>query len=83
LVKRPEDYPWSSHKEYRGERSDLVDKELLLALVNKREYLDFINEGVEKIKELSYPTIVRGQFVGTPFFVTTMSRKLSRRGKTD
>lgn len=83
LVKNPEDYFWSSHNEYIGSESRIVDKELLFGLINKKDYLSFIEDGRRKIEEISFPDVVRNQFVGTPIFITRMVRKLSHRGKSD
>lgn len=83
LVNKPEDYPWSSHNEYLGKARGLVDKDLLLGMLNIDQYLDFINDGLNNIEKFSYPKIVRNQFVGDPLFVTNMTRKLFRRGKSD
>ncbi len=83
LVEKPEEYLWSSHNEYIGSESRLVDKELLFDLINKKDYLSFIEDGRRKVEQISYPDVIRNQFVGTPLFITRMVRKLSHRGKSD
>ena len=79
LVKRPEDYNWSSYRVYAYKQRDvLVDSEAILSqfrAVSQDEnenYKDFVNEKLEQIKEEKdwlKAHIKRQRFLGDKSFI--------------
>ena len=64
MVRRPEEYWWSSHREYIGLNKDgLVDKGLVMGMFSKdlkrgrRLYLEYMREDEKALKEDFYRTV--------------------------
>ena len=82
LVKRPEDYEWSSYGIYLYKKEDsLVDSEVILSQFGSvfqdgnESYSNFVNEKLERIKEEKdwLKTHIRRQrFLGGPDFIQKM-----------
>lgn len=77
LVRNPKDYQWGSYSSFvAGQEDDLVSVKYLLNLLggDRDRYLEFVDEGMDKIKKLEYPHVVRGQIVGDANFVKQVEK---------
>ncbi len=81
LVKRPEDYPWSSYSDYIcEEEKSFVESKFVLSLFSKRKkqaiekYKRFIEEGLEDEIESNFEN---GPFIGDEEFTEKFLSKLS------
>jgi len=75
IVARPEDYPWSSYREYLGQgNSGLIHPELVLdvlcANVNKQRsvYKEFVEDGIHKKPEFTDEQIWKTRIFGDDSF---------------
>lgn len=84
LVKRPQDYRWSSYMDYLGKMgNDQVHVDLVLGQVGGRgraekvlRYRDFVEGGVERGEPWSDLTVSRQAFIGDEEFVESVVRKV-------
>lgn len=84
LVKKPEDYTWSSHNSYISGHKSFIDKDFVLPLFGKtaniavKRYREFISDGIEQKAPLGFET---GNFIADDEFIEKVIKKYDRRGK--
>jgi putative transposase len=82
LVKEPQDYPWSSHRDYLAGKEDLVDTKRALrffsdrALQARRQYKDFVNEALGQGKNESLYQGLQQQILGSDEFTKEVEKKI-------
>jgi REP element-mobilizing transposase RayT len=85
IVGQPEDYRWSSHREYLGmNKNGVVDKELLLGMFSKdikrgrRLYREYMSKEEKTSKEDFYRTVDQ-RVLGDEAFVERVRERLENR----
>ncbi len=88
IVKRPEDYKWSSYREYLSNRSDgIVNKAFILEQFSKnreeakRLFKEFHREGIEK-EESPFEKVVSGVILGAEGFIEKIKGRISNKELT-
>lgn len=88
MVRQPEEYRWSSHREYLGmDKSGLVDIELLLRVFSeglkrgRRLYREYMSEEEKTPKEDFYRTVDQ-RVLGDEAFVERVRERVERRALT-
>jgi putative transposase len=82
LVKEPQDYPWSSHRDYLAGKEDLVDTKRALrffsdrALQARRQYKDFVDEALGQGKNESLYQGLQQQILGSDEFTKEVEKKI-------
>lgn len=84
IVTKPQDYPWSSYRNYLSETDDdLIERKEILDFFSKdlqsarQNYHEFVMAGVKKgWKDIG--EIIQGSFLGSERFVKNTQRKLKK-----
>jgi hypothetical protein len=83
-VKDPQDYPWSSHRDYLVGKEDLVDTKRVLGLFSekvyqaRKKYRDFIDRSLGEGKNESFYRALGQQILGNDEFVKEVEKKAVR-----
>ena len=83
MVKKPEDYEWSSHRQYLMGTEGIIDsQEVLMQFSQKRSmsielYEKFVAEGLSQGKEDSFYEAVDQQILGDDDFVENVTKKVN------
>lgn len=83
MVKRPQDYPYSSYGSYIGqEKEDIVYRDLILGMMGKDQrrakgrYKDFVNRGIGSKLANPLKGVYGGMILGGKRFIKEMLRRL-------
>ena len=87
LVDQPQDYPWSSHGHYIGQRVDkLISPHPLIwelgntPFAREAAYAQFVQSGVSAGQQAALTdSALRGWALGTPDFVADLQKRTARR----
>ncbi len=85
IVKEPHVYKWSSHGEYTGRNSGVVDVDRVLRLfsenkvVARRLYSRFVNEALREGSDESYYKGIEQQILGDENFIAKVEKAIERR----
>lgn len=82
IVNRPHDYKWSSHLDYMGRGSSLIDTDSILMMFSdkpsqaRRLYRDFIDEQTGSEKDENVLNVVNNQILGDDRFIQKVEEKV-------
>ena len=84
LVKGPEEFRWSSHKDYLTETKGLVDTDRVLRIFServlqaRRRYKDFIHDAIGEGRNEDFYRAIGQQILGSDKFLEQVESKMSR-----
>jgi REP element-mobilizing transposase RayT len=84
LVKRPEEYRWSSHKDYLIEAKGLVDARRVLKIFSekssqaRRRYNDFVADAIGKGRNEDFYRAIGQQVLGSDEFLEQVETEIGR-----
>jgi hypothetical protein len=84
LVREPEEFRWSSHKDYLTETKGLVDTDRVLrtfserVLQARRRYKDFIHDAIGEGKNEDFYRGIAQQIIGSDKFLEQVENNISR-----
>jgi REP-associated tyrosine transposase len=84
LVKRPEEYRWSSHKDYLTEAKGLVDARRVLKIFSekssqaRRKYSDFVADAIGKGRNEDFYRALGQQILGSDEFLEQVETEIGR-----
>lgn len=87
IVRRPEEYAWSSHREYLAGKSQLTDVERGLRLFSeskaqaRRRYEQFVSETLGEGRNETYYSAIQHQILGDEKFVEKVEKTIGRTEK--